>query len=401
MYDTRGRTCPKHPNLVHPCQICANPSSKVSSDAAENTIVDDVNWFFQSHIPYNTKAPRSLRHDNMQHFAEREGLDAHWDDPNDKVLPNRPNYGASGDVDGVASVTIVPSAVVMAGLQSGVFTVGLTPITATISVPPVIDEPFYDSVTQSLILTDDFNGYADMVAANLPYNVGRNHQFCELIAPGFGGSGKALRLNYGIGFTDDILWGTEGKLFGIGTWNGTLPEVAGPYEHLYFTTYFRFSSGADPVENDPTGSGIKGFMFWNPSGNRYEISCTRLSQTDQTRMLKIFNPSNAQSGLNVWKTSDGLAPPMTRYADGNWHRLTCEFRAGPAVPTNQRGVRIWADGVLVYDDMGVDIQTGQTYPGYSYERTISHFTVFGNFVSAGASSSPFTLDIDSWTTWTD
>lgn len=313
-----------------------------------------------------------------------------WGEQGGNVLRHVGSYG-------VARVTLAPTTM----LLSRVASVELLPATLNLVTPPIIYEPVYDSATQSLILTDDFNGYADLAAANVFYNVGRNHQFCELISPGLGGSGKALRLNYGIGFTDDILWGTENKLHAVGAWNGTLPEVAAPYEHFFFTTSFRFSAGADPVDHDGTGSGIKGFMFWHLDGSRNEISITRLSQTGSSRIFKIFNPSNAQSGLNVWKTSDGMAPLMSSYADANWHRFTCEFKVGPLVAANERGVRIWVDSTLIYDDMGIDVQTGQTYPGYSYSAAIAWFTVFGNFFSVGASSNPFTLDIDSWTSWTD
>lgn len=100
MYDTRRRYCPKHPTLVHPCQICANPSSVVNPDSADNIVVNQVNWAIEAATPYNTPAPRSRRHDNMEHFAMREGLDSHWDDPQD-IIPAPPiGFGGAGPSEG-------------------------------------------------------------------------------------------------------------------------------------------------------------------------------------------------------------------------------------------------------------------------------------------------------------
>lgn len=404
MYDTRGRTCPKHPNLVHPCQICANPSSKVSSDAPENTIVDNVNWFLQSHIPYNTEAPRSLRHDNTQHFAEREGLDAHWDNPNDKVLPNRPNYGSSGDIGGVANVTIMPSTIRLIGLQAGINTVDLAPLTIRLSVPAIIDEPVYNPATQLLIITDSFDQYATIANAINAYPINRNTQFMELVT-GRGGVGKAIRLNYaGVSGADDILFGPEGRLSAIGTWNGELPQVPAPYTHFHFTTWIRFSAGADPGI-DPFGSGVKGIMLWHNGGQRYQHSPHKLRGYHGERYAETRwdvgppHPPNTITGLYHWKTPDGEAPIFAPYADGNWHRFTVEVYAGHPV---HRGERLWLDGVLVFDNMDnigtTDYGTGTDY---TYTNAIAYWHVFGNFVNSGAAQAVpfFTVDFDDWRAW--
>lgn len=90
MYDTEGRYCPKHPTLVHPCQICANPSSVVNPDSADDIVVNQVNWQVEAQTPYNTPAPPSRKHDPMAQLADRLGLDEHWDDPTDRPLPAPP-----------------------------------------------------------------------------------------------------------------------------------------------------------------------------------------------------------------------------------------------------------------------------------------------------------------------
>lgn len=87
MYDPDARYCPKHPTLVHPCQICANPSSKVSPSAPDNTVVDNVNWQREAQTPYNTPQPRGYDYEYATGLKARLGLDSHLDDPRDRVPP--------------------------------------------------------------------------------------------------------------------------------------------------------------------------------------------------------------------------------------------------------------------------------------------------------------------------
>lgn len=263
---------------------------------------------------------------------------------------------------------------------------------STVSLVPSSDEPSYSPGSDALILSDSFDSYANFAAAEANYSVGVHHEFCSLISPGRGGSGKAVRLSYGIGQGEDILFGTEGQE--LGDWS------AEPYTHFLFSTWLRFSSGADPADHDENG--VKGFMFWCDDHTRYEAACNQLVQTGATRCFKFFNPNNAQSGLNVWKTVDGKAPLMSTYADGNWHRATFDIHCG-AIPAGQRGIRIWVDGTKIYDDVGVDVITGQTEEnkGYTYSRPIAYWAFFGNFINSTAKSTAFTLDFDDWIAWTN
>jgi len=87
MYDTDGRKCPKHPTLVHPCQICANPSSTVNPAAPDNTVVNQVNWQVEAQTPYNTPQPRGYEYVPHERLSAELGLDRYLDDPRDRVLP--------------------------------------------------------------------------------------------------------------------------------------------------------------------------------------------------------------------------------------------------------------------------------------------------------------------------
>lgn len=87
MYDTEKRYCPKHPTLVHPCQICGNPTSKVAASAPDNTVVDGVNWQTESQTPYNTPEPIGYKYVPHEQLSRDLGLDRYLDDPADRVPP--------------------------------------------------------------------------------------------------------------------------------------------------------------------------------------------------------------------------------------------------------------------------------------------------------------------------
>jgi len=258
------------------------------------------------------------------------------------------------------------------------------------------DEPVFDSSKQSLILQDNFDQYATIDAALNAYPHQRGTQWAQLTT-GRGGSGRAIRLQYGSGAADDIVFGPEAMLGGVGSWNGTLPRKAGPYTHFLFTTWFRFSAGADPAQRDY--SGVKGFMFWNPASERYQNAINKWNEDGQTRGPKAANPDNATSGMNLYKTPDGRAPLFSTIANGQWHRFTIEIYAGND-PSRHRGERYWVDGTLIYSDIDRRVGAGTVVDHYDYQYPVSHWMVFGNFVNAGAVSAYFTFDVDDWIAWT-
>jgi hypothetical protein len=293
-------------------------------------------------------------------------------------------------ISGSGTVTLAFTSPGLASVSSNTLTI----------VPPVAGsaEPVYDPSNQSLILTDNFDQYATKTAMMNAYPVDRNFlEYGEIIA-GRGGAGKAARLNYGIGAADDIVFGPEGQLGSVGAWNGTLPQKAGPYKHLFFSTWFRVSAGADPAQNDV--SGVKGFMFWHTGNQRYQNAVNTWSHPDDiTRGPKGANPDNGTSGMNLYKTADGKAPLWSQFANGQWHRFTIEIYAGND-PSGHFGERYWVDGVLLYSDLDLKVGTGTKADHYDYEYPIMHWSVFGNFTTPAARSNFFTFDVDDWMAWT-
>jgi hypothetical protein len=289
--------------------------------------------------------------------------------------------------------------------------------TAQANLPPADSEPVYDASTDKLILQDNFDRYSGILSGALPFTsryptyraLGVANQQIRLdsavtLIPGRSGSGEAIRLAYGNpGGASDIIVGPETRLGGVGAWDGTLPQVAGPYSHFFFTTWIRFSPGADPSAYDD--SGVKGIMLWHTGNQRYEAPPHKLKDYNGARYRETRwdvgppHPPNYTTGLNHWKTANGEAPVFSQFADGNWHRSTQEIYAGD--PSGHKGERWWLDGVLVFDNMDTvgDLHWGNDY---TFTYPISHWMVFGNYINgATAANSPsFTVDFDDWIAWT-
>jgi hypothetical protein len=293
--------------------------------------------------------------------------------------------------------------------------------------PPGGAEPFYTTATDTLIDSENFDGYAGVTSGtphfSTKYSVGRviapghtgtypndNSEALGIVTltTGRGGTGKALRLNYaGATGAEDILLGTEGQLGSIGALTATLPERAGPYTHFFFQTWIRFSVGADPGLA-PNGSGVKGIMlFFTGDNTRYESNITHLDNTDRWSTTR-WNyqggyPSNAVTGRTHWKTANGEPPLFAPFADNAWHRITREVFGGGG----HNGERMWLDGVLVFDNVddiltGNDPRTGSPWNMYTWAQPVTHFMVLGNFGNtANAAAVPnFTVDLDDWVAWT-
>lgn len=281
-------------------------------------------------------------------------------------------------------------------------------------------EPSFNAGTQSLILQDDLDSYASFIGTAPRWTTRYPSFRVSDNAGGFvpdgsieptyisfptgrGGSGKCIRLAYGIGFASDVVIGPVGRLDTIGAWNGTLPQKAAPYTHFFFSQYFRTSVGADPA--DVSWIGIKGFMFAHTNNQRYESAVNQVNFDDPlgdaiTRGPKGCNPGNWYTGLNLYRTANGRAPLWSLYNDGNWHKYTIEIYAGTD-PSGHKGQRIWLDSVLTYDDVDQPVGSGTLADHYDYDFPIIGWNFWGNFANTGDDSNPFTIDFDDWTAWTD
>ena len=338
------------------------------------------------------------------------------------------------------TVATVSSSGLVTGAGQGSTTITASAQDANEDLPVVVNpplgesEPSYNPATDALIDNESFDAFSSYASEGgnelrdkyptgrvtwpsgdftFPHPDAETDGIVTLVSPGRGGSGKALRLKYGgADGGSDILVGTEGRLGSIGGLDGTLPEVAGPYTHIIFQSWFRTSVGADPSNfND---SSVKGFMLWNVNSDRWEIRPTLLRYRftrwpDPRWGFDGGYPENDFTGHDHWKTADGFPELWSPYNDGNWHRFTWElYHDGD--PSGRIGTRVWLDGVLIFDNVD-DVLTGNNPDGIPWSddiRTydlghVSHWYVWGNYVDAEVAllSAQFTIDFDDWLAWTD
>jgi hypothetical protein len=247
-----------------------------------------------------------------------------------------------------------------------------------------------------LIHRNDFNSYGSDAALQAAYSDGRNQTYVTR-ATGRGGTGYAARLSYGPSTPNDIQFGpAPTDLNSIGAWNGTLPEVGGPYDHLYATIRFRSQTGWDPHN-------LKGFMFWHSGGKRYEFGFSNIRGTPGSvgcpsgswygyTIGPAEGDANPCSGRDIF-TGDGEVPAWSNYNDGNWHRFTIEIWTDPS---GHRGARVWLDGVLTEDF--VDNIPSVWYSQYQYP--VTNLYLFGNGWSGQPSTNGY-LDFDDLIMWTN
>lgn len=68
MYDSYERKCPKHPTMVHPCQICAGIGDP---NIPENSVIDGVNWQKEGQIVYPNLPPVPERFNPSERLERR------------------------------------------------------------------------------------------------------------------------------------------------------------------------------------------------------------------------------------------------------------------------------------------------------------------------------------------
>lgn len=87
MFDDWNRKCPKHPAMVHPCQICASPSTKIDPETVPPVVQEGVNWEAQGQIDYHSPQPGPMRKFNpSERYFEKHPEDA----PDDEYPPPPP-----------------------------------------------------------------------------------------------------------------------------------------------------------------------------------------------------------------------------------------------------------------------------------------------------------------------
>jgi hypothetical protein len=263
----------------------------------------------------------------------------------------------------------------------------------TISVPVVgLDaEPSFNSASQVMMWQDEFDGYGtftDMIAAGWRTANGASTQDVTtnagganlLIAPGFDGTGKAMRLRYD-GISNGS--GQEGHSWSRSTL-GAANAAGGPGDvnagkpgkTFYISYYFRIvPGGGHPLDSTRRIVKVKWLELWNSTdGNRAQFStgyavCGRgdvpFLGGDGTGTLWHFY---GNSGGTTTCNAHQVKPPFAHSGAGKWHRVTHRYVTRSAASARDGIAQMWYDGTLI-------VSVGQGYCGVAVPGGVNTGTI--------------------------
>ncbi|MGH7668327.1 MAG: Ig-like domain-containing protein [Gemmatimonadaceae bacterium] len=287
-----------------------------------------------------------------QNGATMTGLTVSWSSNTTSVA----TVNSSGLVTAVTAGTATITG--SNGGKSGTATVVVTSGTSPAPPPPAptgTDEPSYNAASDAMVYSDNMDAYTSIALLQATH-VGSGMYWTpstfgldagdQVVSPGFGGSGYALRQAYSGAYQDAHDWDLNNIV--------PLPDT---------TTHF-FQYEGRVTMGSALGSqtlAVKWFMAFHRDGTRV--------QWDTHDHL----PCSAQaSGVGTyWEVYDKaetscqgnqpVGPYPAQIFDGQWHRFTYEYRPNTAAGSRDGIARMWVDGVKVIDVSAATV--GVTPPG--------------------------------------
>ena len=237
------------------------------------------------------------------------------------------------------------------------------PTPAPIDPPVSLGEPAFDATKQTMILQDDIEGYSDVVSmgatstwntyprivpnpspvtTSQPVQASSN----QLISPGHGGTGKAIRMLY------DGSYQGSSKFETI-----NLPDI--PDLATHYMQYYGRVTFAQPL----TGPlAVKWFLGWHKYSStrvewntRYPSTAYRPGDTNPT-IWQVIDQADAPTNGD-----QPVGPYPLKVFDGQWHRFTYSYRPNTSKGARDGFARMWVDGVKVIDVSAA--ACGTTPPG--------------------------------------
>ena len=333
---------------------------------------------------------------------------------------------------------------------------GLTGATSAgfdVSAQSSSSEPVYDSATQTLVFSDNFDSYntfADAHAGgwesidNASFdNNGATNDFstdatygANLIITGRGGTGHALRLKY-----DGVSNGSGQEVHAWTRW--TFDGVAGKVGHaVYVQFWFRIVPGVPspyPLGSTGTGYNLDTDNGTTANGHIIKVKWLELVASVGGGVRNQFNTEyslrdvstpfvgaggegtifNFMGGSEIGDAQQVRGPWAYQYA-GQWVRVTYKYMT----PTNTSGSndgigQMWLNGTKIIDcsaaslnvpvpsALGVDTHTGTT-PTWCDQTALNNFVMANDAISGIRLGSvqtsglwPFSIDYDDFVVWRD
>jgi uncharacterized protein YjdB len=298
---------------------------------------------------------------------------------------------------GVVTAAASGSAAVQATVDGLAGTAPLTVVSSTTSAPAVDAEPTFNSTTGTLVYADSIDRYVSVdsmwasksTAPRIypPYGAEPGDQ---LVSPGHGGAGKALRMAYAGTYQEGHDWDVVNA--------PVLPDTT---TH-FFQYWARVSSGAYPI--------FKWFMAWHRDGTRV--------QWNTHDHLPCPTASPAQYGGTVWQVYDQAATtcqanqpvgpyPVLGAWDGQWHRFTYQYRPNTFKGARDGIARMWIDGVKMIDvsAAAVGVTPSGGYKTWCEWDDVDALSTQGvvslrwGSTMTNSTTAPFTVDVDDVLWW--
>jgi uncharacterized protein YjdB len=222
--------------------------------------------------------------------------------------------------------------------------------TATITVngpvvnppPPAIGEPAFSSTTGVMVFSDNMDAYSSITALLTapssgtywspdPFGVDSRN---ELLSPGFGGAGHALRQVY------------SGVNQESHDWDLINPPTT-PDTTTHFFQYEGRVTVAGSIAN--TTLAFKWFMAFHRDGSRVEwnthdhLPCAKDSPKGNS-VWQVYDQA-----YTVCQANQPVGPYPVDAFNGQWHRFTYQYKPNTSTGSRDGVARMWIDGTKVID----------------------------------------------------
>jgi hypothetical protein len=281
---------------------------------------------------------------------------------------------------------------------------------ATVEAYQPSDEPVFNAAAGTVMaFQDNMDQYTTPVAMDTwadpsihPFYPALYPNNYAVLSPGFGGSGKALRLQYINGGGERFIWKTD------------------PEDHVWYPTanaaivvqyWFRISKNGGPGGGPGYGStavGMKWVEFWR-------IGATDRSQFGVTAGDATTGPlwhmhAGGSTGLLGFQP---VGPYWNQVNNNQWHRVTYLLQPASAPGATDGIARMWIDGTKIVDVSAT--AAGITPPGGTkvwctlaevaqldtYQTgTINLGEYMNGTAGDGVTDLPMALDFDNFAWWT-
>src|SRR2546428_7837430 len=267
-------------------------------------------------------------------------------------------------------------------------------------------EPVFTPATDQLLLQDNMD--ADTSAAALYTGIVPNQHVTQanvglpnadpadqLITPGRGGTGTALRIAYAGTYQEGHAWDTYNA----------------PYTGDLVTTFIQYYGRVTMSAPLSGGLNVKWLEGWHQGavGGRVQWNThDRPLLISFETWWQVYDLTSTSSGNTSGQGTQPIAPSLNTIADGQWHRFSHTYLPNSAPGARDGFVQMWVDGIKIIDVSAATI--GVTPPGgykpwcdgtdvdvIAVRAGIQHLA----FVAVRSTTvSPFTIDIDDLTQWT-